>query len=535
MVAESLDVLRLLGEARGAHKVHVGVVHYAYQRAVTTLDLTDDLDEARGPLGRPIAGTMVGADFFGDVIGAAREALSMLRNKRNESPSSGDEPCEIVIFFAATKLHYPEQGLKIKDAGRMISSEGVELFVGCPEVLVDTICVYPRQMAKPRNYTEFNEHGKLAGMVDRKLDEFIGTLNIRDLYVTQFVPPELAYIAGSANVPPKRVARTLDAKTRLDWEWKQVRSTTPQTITYQAKPLAEGAWGITGTLRLVDTRSVAREVPMASQVVTVTGACLPPTPTPAPTDIPIPSDTPTDTPAPTATVTFTPTQTSTATYTATPTATPSPRPLYLPLALHEHCAPDQRRVDVVLVIDASTSMTELTAIGRSKLDAAREAGRIFLDQLRFDRGDQAAVVAFNAASTLLQPLTGERPALDAALGRIEVAQQTCIVCGLETGLAELVGPRRVARHAPTLILLTDGRSNPRPVAEAVARAGEAKQRGVIVFAIGLGGDLEEAALAEMASSPAHYRHAPDAEALAGIYRRIAGDLPCPAEQFWGRR
>jgi len=56
-----------------------------------------------------------------------------------------------------------------------------------------------------------------------------------------------------------------------------------------------------------------------------------------------------------------------------------------------------------------------------------------------------------------------------------------------------------------------------------------------VFTIGLGRDVEEAELAAMASGPGYYHHAPDAEALAGIYRRIAVDLPCPAEQFWGGR
>ncbi len=55
-----------------------------------------------------------------------------------------------------------------------------------------------------------------------------------------------------------------------------------------------------------------------------------------------------------------------------PTLTPS-APAYLPLILRERCVPDQRRVDVVLVIDASSSMTEPTAPGRPKLDAAPEA------------------------------------------------------------------------------------------------------------------------------------------------------------------
>ncbi|MCE7939811.1 MAG: VWA domain-containing protein [Chloroflexi bacterium CFX6] len=180
-------------------------------------------------------------------------------------------------------------------------------------------------------------------------------------------------------------------------------------------------------------------------------------------------------------------------------------------------------------------MNERTPTGRMKIDAAIAAARTFLDELRFDRGDQAAIVAFNAGATLLAPLTGDRSALEAALAGIQTAQQTCIVCAVETAAAELSSPRHIPTHTATLILLTDGRSNPRPVGEAVDRATEAKARGVVVFTIGLGLDLDDAALAAMASRPAYFYRAPEAEGLAGIYRQIAVEIPCPADAFWGGR
>jgi hypothetical protein len=85
------------------------------------------------------------------------------------------------------------------------------------------------------------------------------------------------------------------------------------------------------------------------------------------------------------------------------------------------------------------------------------------------------------------------------------------------------------------VLLTDGRSNPRPVAEAVARASAAKAAGVRVYTIGLGAEVEDDALAAMASRPEDYHRAPEAGALAGIYAQIAVALPCPARAFWGGR
>jgi hypothetical protein len=66
------------------------------------------------------------------------------------------------------------------------------------------------------------------------------------------------------------------------------------------------------------------------------------------------------------------------------------------------------------VIDASSSMLELTAAGRTKLSAAIAAAGTFLDQLHFDAGDQAAVVSFNADAALLSPPKADRATLDTA-------------------------------------------------------------------------------------------------------------------------
>jgi hypothetical protein len=271
------------------------------------------------------------------------------------------------------------------------------------------------------------------------------------------------------------------------------------------------------------------------------------TPTPSPTLPPTPTDTPEPTPTPTATPTEPPTPSATpspsappsptATPSLTPTTTPTPAPLYLPLVLREACIPEQRRVDAVLVLDASLSMLELAAPGdpRTKLDAAREAARAFLDALRLDQGDQAAIAAFNAQARLLAPLGGDRAALEAALDAIQPAAQTCLVCGVDVGAAELAGPRHRPAHAAVLVLLTDGRSNPQPPSAAVERARAAKAAGIRIYAVGLGADLDEAALREIASDPAAYHHAPTAAELVAIYRAIAVDIPCPATAFWGGR
>jgi len=159
------------------------------------------------------------------------------------------------------------------------------------------------------------------------------------------------------------------------------------------------------------------------------------------------------------------------------------------------------------------------------------AQRRFVDELRLGEGDRAAVVAFNADARLLAGLTADRRVLDAALGGIELAGQTCLVCGVQVAAEELLAQREAGR-ALVLVLLTDGQSNPRPASEAVDAAAAAKAAGVTVFTIGLGAELDEAALRAIASRPEYNYRAPDAADLEAIYRRIAVTIPCPGQTFW---
>jgi hypothetical protein len=304
----------------------------------------------------------------------------------------------------------------------------------------------------------------------------------------------------------------------------------PHTVTYRAAPLAEGQHVITGTLRVEDQARGVSMVPMRPITLTVSGVCLPDTPTPTPTA----PATSTASPSPSLVATVKPT----ATATLTPTPLPTPRPLvpvYLPLTLREDCAPGTQRTDAVLVIDASSSMLEPAATGRTKLAVATDAARVFLDQLHFADGDQAAVVSFNADATLLAPLTTDHATLDAALAGITTAQFTRIDRGIAVAAGELASGRHRTANTPVMIVLTDGRANPVPVSVAEAEARAAKDAGVVIFTIGLGNDLDTEALEGMASKPEYFYVAPDAEALAGMYRSIAVAIPCPAAGFWGRR
>lgn len=183
-------------------------------------------------------------------------------------------------------------------------------------------------------------------------------------------------------------------------------------------------------------------------------------------------------------------------------------------------------------------MLDRDAEGTVKLTAAVAAARAFLDLLALDpaapSADQAALVTFNAGAALLQPLTSDRAALDAAFARIATAPQTCLACAVETAAAELASPRRIAGHTPAVVLLTDGRANPRPAAEAVAAAETAKAGGIIFFTVGLGDDVDAEALEAIAAPGGRFFRTADSRGLADICAEVAVAIPCPAGAFWGR-
>lgn len=248
---------------------------------------------------------------------------------------------------------------------------------------------------------------------------------------------------------------------------------------------------------------------------------------------PTPSMTPPATPTTTATVlesaTPRPSATAMPPPTVTPTATRVPGPAYLPLVLDEECDRALQRADIVLVMDASSSMAG------EKLTDAKDAAISFVRLLDLEpQGDQAAVVSFDADAALAAPLSGNRWTVEAAIRGLTTRRGTHIDEGLRVALAELEGPRRIEVNAAVIVLLTDGIHTGEPEADLeVAR--DVRDSGMRLYTIGLGEDVDEAALIEMAGSPERYFFAPDSSHLARLYGQIAVEIDCPAEDFWGRR
>lgn len=243
-----------------------------------------------------------------------------------------------------------------------------------------------------------------------------------------------------------------------------------------------------------------------------------------------PTAIPTDTPTPTPTFTATPIP---PTATATSTPTPLPKPVYLPILFRswpepKPCVPEEQTIDVALVIDTSVSMQDPTqAGGQAKIAAAVEAGIEIVDLLK--PSDQATIVGFNAQSHLASMLSGDKEQLKAALRGLPgtSAAGTAIDSGLRAATAELASGRHRPENTQSIILVTDGEQsggNNQPVVEAAAAA---KALGITIVTVGLGAEIDEPLLRQVANDPALFYRAPNAEDLLRIYREVARIIPCP--------
>ena len=250
------------------------------------------------------------------------------------------------------------------------------------------------------------------------------------------------------------------------------------------------------------------------------------------------SDDPTPT-APAATATPTATATAPVLPSWTPAASVTPVPTWTASPVPTVCT--RERVEVVLVIDASTSMLRPTSAGRSKLSAALDAAGVLVGMLDFAAGDAAAVVAFND-ETWTALMSSDEATVRAALDRIPgvVQEGTRLDLAIAAGgLAHLLAPARIGDAREVIVLLTDGLPNrvpfgpgspypscPDQECSTLKEADRVKALGLEVVAVGLGlpGEVLDRLMIRIPTDPAEYYRAPDGEDLADIYRRIAAGL-----------
>jgi Ca-activated chloride channel homolog len=139
---------------------------------------------------------------------------------------------------------------------------------------------------------------------------------------------------------------------------------------------------------------------------------------------------------------------------------------------------------VILAIDVSESMSR-TDIAPNRLEAAKEAARVFLDRLPPEL--QVGLVAFAAEANVVVAATTERAEVVAALDELPRGEGTAVGGGLDASIdAVEAAPVETEDAAAAVVLLSDGRdcelaasqcppsgiASVVPSAEAASRAAE---------------------------------------------------------------
>jgi len=501
----------------------VGVVSHGF-RVTTQTDLTETKSRAIGGVN---AVRYDPGDLGEDPGKAIARAQQMLERKR-----AGSSPLEVIVLYG-DGCDPTVQGCETSSrrAAAQAAGFGISVMPVCYKESDRADCPDYRALASEPRY--YFESGNRVPRAVEQIEDTGRHVSIDSSLLLETLASDVQFAPGSG-VP----APALDEQS-LEFSFDAVTPGDLITATYRVSVSALGTLPLrTGDSALTIVDSLDREsepIPIPPRSITVTGPCVNATPTPtatsAPTATAVPSATETATLLPTTEVP--PTVEGTRTATPGPaTATPNPSRAFLPVLLKDACKPSELHTNVMLVIDASTSMDQ-QAGEATKLQAAKHAALTFVDMLQLGY-DYAGVVAFNNTAHLLSPLTADGGALRDSIARIETARGTRIDLAIESASAALrEGSVAVGQgNNRVMVLLTDGRPDAGTAPLALATANEAKADGIIIYAIGLGSDVDSQLLRSIASSDDTYLEAPTAADLERIYREIAGKLPCPGGEFW---
>lgn len=180
-------------------------------------------------------------------------------------------------------------------------------------------------------------------------------------------------------------------------------------------------------------------------------------------------------------------------------------------------------IDIVVVLDTSSSMTTPDLGGEPRIDVSKRVIHDFLGGLKNDR---VGVVIFSAESMILSPLTLDYAAAQRLVEPVVAGRPlrdgTAIGTGLATGLNVL---RESTARGKVAILLTDGQNNAGDVQPSDASQ-MAKLLGVRLYTIGAvalrsRGDVDEVLMKRMSEMTGGlYFRASDETALRDVYREI---------------
>jgi len=168
------------------------------------------------------------------------------------------------------------------------------------------------------------------------------------------------------------------------------------------------------------------------------------------------------------------------------------------------------KVAVALGIDRSGSM----GWGSGKLDDAKDAANEFVNNLA--NLDRAAVISFASSPRVDQDFTSDKTDLHNAINSLSSGGGTAVYDTVYKSVQEVSGEIGVK----AVVVFTDGKtgSDSHSINEAISLA---KNKGVPVYTIGIGGGPNESKLKKIANETGgFYTYAPSASDLEQIYQDI---------------
>lgn len=377
--------------------------------------------------------------------------------------------------------------------------------------------------ATPADFRHVESPGDLAGVYVRIADR-LAQLTVRRLAIDDRIGATLAAWPGSA-VPANEL--------RAD----EQRWTIPAaangsiTITYGLAPSAVGRWPVSAFTLAAFEDEVGRSGTVAIPIPDLDVVLALPTSTAAASATPTASPTAAGRPSAVASATATPVASMTPSTTATSATATRPSPdaghrAFLPIGLAGGCMPVAAPLDVVVVLDTSTTMLGTTATGRRKLDVAVEGIRRLVDGLDGRPGVRIALVRFDAAAHVWAALTGDLDAVRAALTvPVVAAQGSRIDLGLLAAADQLGAP--VPPRPGAVVLVSDGLVFGATAQDVLDAATTARRGGAELYAVAVGPYAALALLQRVAGAPERVFDAGDGDAFVRAFRAVGGALPCP--------
>ncbi|MCB9176303.1 MAG: VWA domain-containing protein [Caldilineae bacterium] len=187
-----------------------------------------------------------------------------------------------------------------------------------------------------------------------------------------------------------------------------------------------------------------------------------------------------------------------------------------------NCPPREQKVDVVLVIDRSSSMGSGPT---SALQAAKDAATGFVDAIN-PQLVHVGVIAFDDVIEEMAYLSDDKAVLRRAIADIQGNQGTNLVDSLEAGRRMVTSAGARADAVKAIVFLTDGNhSVNRPDISEIDRViAQVRADGIVTYAIGLGRGADAATLRKIAGDPDHFFDSPTPAELADIFLQIAGRI-----------